>query len=164
MARKAQPGLLIVDRTVHGPFENYQTPEQRIPAKQLDHPWESCMTLGNGWGYVPNEHFKSANQVIHSLIEIVAKGGSLLLGVGPQADGALQPESVKRMKEIGSWLKTNGNAIYNTRTTPNYVDSNTYFTINKAGNMKYALFCSDENAALPATSNGKVILRPKEAR
>jgi len=45
MARKAQPGLLMVDRTVHGPYENYQTPEQRIPAQQLDYPWESCMTL-----------------------------------------------------------------------------------------------------------------------
>lgn len=50
MAREAQPGLRMVDRTVHGPYENYQTPEQRIPEKQLDHPWESCMTLANNLG------------------------------------------------------------------------------------------------------------------
>src|SRR5215218_10911878 len=83
MARQAQPGLLVVDRTVHGPYENYQTPEQRIPAQQLDHPWESCMTLANNWGYVPGDVFKSPTKVIHTLIEVVAKGGSLLLGVGP---------------------------------------------------------------------------------
>jgi alpha-L-fucosidase len=63
MARKAQPGLLIVDRTVHGPYENYQTPEQRIPDKQLDHPWESCMTLANNWGFVPNDRFKSSSSI-----------------------------------------------------------------------------------------------------
>jgi alpha-L-fucosidase len=84
MARKAQPGLLIVDRTVHGRFENYQTPEQRIPSTQLDHPWESCMTLANNWGYVPNDKYKTSAKVIHTLIEVVAKGGSLLLGVGPK--------------------------------------------------------------------------------
>ena len=89
MARKAQPGLLIVDRTVHGPYENYQTPEQRIPEQQLDHPWESCMTLANNWGYVPGDAYKSSVKIIHSLIEVVAKGGSLLLGIGPKPDGTL---------------------------------------------------------------------------
>ncbi len=81
MARKNQPGLLIVDRTVHGPYENYRTPEQSIPKTKSDTPWESCITLGGAWGYVPNDNFKSATKVIHTLIEVVAKGGSLLLGV-----------------------------------------------------------------------------------
>jgi alpha-L-fucosidase len=98
MARKAQPGLLVVDRTVHGPYENYQTPEQRIPGEQLDYPWESCMTLGNAWGWVPNDKLKSSTQVIHSLIEIVAKGGSLLLGVGPKADGTLPQEVITSLE------------------------------------------------------------------
>lgn len=150
MARKAQPGLLIVDRTVHGPYENYQTPEQRIPAEQLDHPWESCMTLGGAWGYVPNEKFKSATTVIHSLIEIVAKGGSLLLGVGPKADGTLQEESVKRLAEIGKWMKENGSAIYNTRITKNYHDGDVWFTKSKSGPLKYALVCIKENEPIPA--------------
>src|SRR5687767_2198020 len=54
MAREKQPGLLIVDRTVHGPFENYLTPEQNVPKTKLDYPWESCITLGGAWSYVPN--------------------------------------------------------------------------------------------------------------
>lgn len=150
MARKAQPGLLIVDRTVHGPYEDYQTPEQRIPAKQLNYPWESCMTLGNAWGWVPHEHLKPAAAVIHSLIEIVAKGGSLLLGVGPQADGTLTDEAVRRLQEIGQWMKLNGDAIYNTRTTPQYQDGKIFFTKKKTGELMYALLCLQENETLPA--------------
>jgi len=149
MARKAQPGILIVDRTVHGLYENYQTPEQRIPTKQLDYPWESCMTLGNAWGYVPNDKLKSSTQVIHSLIEIVAKGGSLLLGVGPKPDGTLSPEVVERLREIGEWMNKNGEAIYNTRSTTNYQDGHTFFTENKNNSTHYALVCLKENETLP---------------
>lgn len=149
MARKVQPGLLIVDRTVHGPFEDYRTPEQRIPGEQMDHPWESCVTLGNAWGYVPNDQFKSSTQIIHSLIEIVAKGGSLLLGIGPKADGTLPQEAIKRLEEIGAWIKKNGEAIYNTRTTKNYRDRNTFFTRSKDGKINYALVCIKDNETIP---------------
>jgi alpha-L-fucosidase len=147
MARKAQPGLLIVDRTVHGPFENYQTPEQRIPEKKLDNPWESCMTLGGAWGYVPNDQYKTSTAVIHSLIEIVAKGGSLLLGVGPKADGTMPNEVIGRLGEIGKWMEVNGEAIYNTRTTDFYQDKKTYFTKGK-NDLIYALVCLPENEAI----------------
>lgn len=139
MARKAQPGLLIVDRTVHGRYENYQTPEQRVPDKKIDNPWESCMTLANNWGYVPNDSPKPATTVIHSLIEIVAKGGSLLLGVGPKPDGTLTNETIERLNEIGHWLKDNGEAIYNTRTTTIYKNGNIYFTQDKRGAKMFAL-------------------------
>ncbi|WP_374165094.1 alpha-L-fucosidase [Arcticibacter sp. MXS-1] len=151
MAREAQPGLLIVDRTVHGPYENYQTPEQKIPEKQLDHPWESCMTLGNAWGFVPDDQYKSAAKVIHSLVEVVAKGGSLLLGVGPAADGTLPQEAVDRLEEIGRWTAKNGSALYNTRTTGKYRDGNTWFTRSKDAKTKYAIFCPEEGAAVPGT-------------
>ncbi|MGX5689127.1 alpha-L-fucosidase [Arcticibacter tournemirensis] len=149
MARDAQPGLLIVDRTVHGPYENYQTPEQKIPEKQLDHPWESCMTLGNAWGYVPNDQYKSASQVIHSMIEIVSKGGSLLLGVGPGADGTIPSEAIKRLEEIGKWTSVNGKAIYNTRITQEYKDENTWFTQSKDGKTRFAMVCLKEGVTLP---------------
>ncbi|HEY5773236.1 MAG TPA: alpha-L-fucosidase, partial [Chitinophagaceae bacterium] len=149
MARKKQPGLLIVDRTVHGRFENYQTPEQRIPEAQLDHPWESCMTLANNWGYVPNDKYKSSSKVIHTLIEVVAKGGSLLLGIGPKPDGVFTDEAIQRLKEVGKWMNKNGVAIYNTRTTKNYRDGNTWFTQNIKSGTRYALVCLVENQPIP---------------
>jgi alpha-L-fucosidase len=151
MGRQAQPGLLVVDRTVHGPYENYQTPEQRIPDHKIDNPWESCMTLGNAWGYVPNDKFKSPTQVVHSLIEIVAKGGSLLLGVGPQPDGLISTEVVQRLEGIGQWITKNGAAIYGTRTTEHYKDGSIYFTQSKNGQTRYALVPLPENQPLPAT-------------
>jgi len=67
MARQHQPGLLVVDRSVGGEFENYQTPEQQVPAKPLDFPWESCLTMGNSWSYVPGDHYKSTNELVHLL-------------------------------------------------------------------------------------------------
>jgi alpha-L-fucosidase len=150
MARKAQPGLLIVDRTVHGLYENYRTPEQRIPNAKLDYPWESCMTLANNWGYVPGDKYKSSADVIHSLIEIVAKGGNLLLGIGPRPDGTLTQEALQRLKEIGTWIHKNGAAIYNTRTVNNYRDSSVYFTRNTKLGLYYALACIKENESVPA--------------
>jgi alpha-L-fucosidase len=149
-SRKAQPGLLVVDRTVHGPYENYQTPEQRIPTQKIDNPWESCMTLANNWGYVPGDVYKSSTKIIHSLIEVVAKGGSLLLGIGPKPDGTLTDEALQRMKEIGAWMNKNGVAIYNTRTVDNYRDSSTYFTQNKKEGVYYALACLPEGKETPS--------------
>ncbi|WP_333819706.1 alpha-L-fucosidase [Ohtaekwangia sp.] len=152
MARSAQPGLLIVDRTVHGPYENYQTPEQSIPKEKLDNPWESCITLGGAWGYVPNDRFKSSARVIHTLIEVVAKGGSLLLGVGPTPEGTFTQEQIDRLKSVGQWLQQNGAAIYSTRPADNYYDqaSDTYFTTGKNKEI-YALVRLKEGASIPAT-------------
>lgn len=151
MARKAQPGLLMVDRTVHGPYENYQTPEQKVPEKQLTHPWESCMTLGGAWGFVPNDQYKSASQVIHTLIEVVAKGGSLLLGVGPKADGTFPDEVVVKLNDIGKWTAVNGKAIYGTRITKDYHQGDTWFTQSKDGRKRYAIHCLEENKDIPET-------------
>ena len=149
MARLAQPGLLIVDRTVHGPYENYRTPEQRIPESQQDTPWESCMTLANNWGYVPNDSYKSVAKVIHTLIEVTAKGGNLLLGVGPKPDGTLPEEAVNHLHAIGQWMNKNGEAIYNTRITKNYKSGSTWFTHNVKTGKQYALFCAPEKGSMP---------------
>lgn len=154
MARKNQPGLLVVDRTVHGPYENYMTPERTIPDVQIVNPWESCIPLANNWGYVPNDQLKSSTKIIHSLVEIVAKGGSLLLGIGPKPDGTLREEDLERMAAIGDWLDANGKAIYNTRITENYADGNTYFTAGKEG-QRYAIVNIQEGESVPSKVSWK---------
>jgi len=145
MARKAQPGLIMVDRTVHGQYENYQTPEQKIPETQLDYPWESCLTLNGNWGWVPNDPYKTAKDVVHKLVEVVAKGGSLLLGVGPKPDGTMDEGAISRLNEIGEWTRANGNALYNTRITKNYHDGDTWFTQSKDGKTIFGIFLVKDN-------------------
>ena len=149
MARTHQPGLIIVDRTIHGPYENYQTPERTIPEEQLNFPWESCIPLSDDWGYVKRPRWKSAQRVISTLTEIVAKGGNLVLGVGPTPEGLIQPEAVERLKEIGQWLRQNGKAIYNTTITPHYHDGPLWFTASKDGASLFAIYLLDDDGQLP---------------
>ena len=150
-ARKRNPGVISVDRTIRGKNENYQTPEQGIPAKQLDIPWESCITLSHAWGWTPNAKFKSPNKVIGILSEIVAKGGCLALGVGPKADGTLQPEVVNTLLKIGSWLNKNGQAIYSTVNAAHYNDGKVWFTADKNGKTLYAIYALEDGEKTPKT-------------
>lgn len=154
-ARKTHPGLISVDRSIRGKNENYQTPERSIPATQLNYPWESCITLSNDWGWVPNAPYKSPEKVISILAEIVAKGGCLALGVGPTADGIIEQPVVDRLHKIGEWMRANGEAIYSTRTTSVYNDGKTWFTANKDGETLYAIYTVSDGETLPATIEWK---------
>lgn len=150
MARHHQPSIIIVDRTIHGPYENYQTPERTIPETQLNYPWESCIPLSDDWGYVKKPHWKSAQQVINTLIEIVAKGGNMVLGVGPTPEGIIEQEAEVRLREIGQWLHKNGKAIYETVPTTQYHEGNLWFTKSKDGTHLFAIYKLDEGDTLPA--------------
>jgi alpha-L-fucosidase len=155
MARKNQPGILIVDRTVHGEFENYRTPEQQIPETIPSYPWESCITLGDNWYSTgPGERYKSVNWAIHTLIKIVAKGGNFLLGIGPDKSGEFVPDVYERLKGIGDWMKVNGESIYNTRPLSPYQIDDLCFTQSKDGKTVYITFLRKESDPLP----DKVIL------
>lgn len=148
---KRHPGLISVDRSIRGRNENYQTPERGIPEKQLLYPWESCITLSNDWGWVPDAPFKSPAKVIGMLAEIVAKGGALLLGVGPTPQGTIEPAVELRLHDIGEWLRANGEAIYGTRPIAVYNDGLTWFTGSKDGNTIYAIYALPDGQELPAT-------------
>ena len=150
-ARKNNPGLISVDRCSQDKNENYQTPERGIPETQLNYPWESCITLSNDWGWTKNAPYKSAQKVINILTEICAKGGCLLLGVGPTPTGIIEQRAAERLHEVGEWLRVNGKAVYNTRITPNYHSGNTWFTANKDGETLYAIYALPEGEKLPAT-------------
>ncbi|MDQ6422869.1 alpha-L-fucosidase [Paenibacillus sp. LHD-117] len=127
-AREQQPWLLSADRTVGGPYENYVTPEQTIPSTALNVPWESCITMGTSFSFRYEDKYKSTRQLVKILFEVVAKGGNLALNVAPQPDGRLPEGAIARMKELGAWLKVNGEAIYGTRICAPYYTGSHAFT------------------------------------
>ncbi|MCX6331092.1 MAG: alpha-L-fucosidase [Bacteroidetes bacterium] len=150
MARTHQPGLMVVDRTVHGEFENYVTPEQQVPATYLPYPWESCMTLGNSWSYVPNDQYKSSRKVIHLLTEIVSKNGNLLLNIGPGPDGEWDPNAYARLEQIGKWININGEAIYDADADP-ALPGQGKWVFTKKQDCIYAIYQLAEKEAIAET-------------
>ncbi len=152
MARKHQPGILVVDRTVGGRYENYRTPEQKVPDKPLPYVWETCMTMGEQWSYKPDDEYKSTRELIHLLVDIVAKGGNFLLNVGPDSDGQLPAPALERMHEIGHWMKVNGEAIYGTRPVAPYKSGRTCLT--KRGDKLYLIYLAAEGETSPPAQIG----------
>jgi alpha-L-fucosidase len=152
MARSHQPGLIVVDRTVPGEFENYTTPEQSLPDKPLPYPWETCMTMGDSWSYSPHDQYKPSRQLVALLVKIVSRGGNLLLNIGPSAQGDWSPEAYKRLQDMGAWMKMNGEGIHASRPVAPYSDQNIYFTQSKDQHTRYAYFLSDsDEVKLPDT-------------
>jgi alpha-L-fucosidase len=100
-------------------YGDFITPEQHIPATGMPGvDWETCMTLNTTWGYSDHDHaWKSDSELIRNLIDIASKGGNYLLNIGPKGDGSVPEPSIKAMRNIGAWMKKNGEAIY--ATTPN---------------------------------------------
>jgi alpha-L-fucosidase len=136
--RAKQPKTLVVDRAVPGEQQNYLTPEQHIPETGLPYPWETCMTMATSWSYVPNDKYKPTNEIIENLVDIVSKGGNYLLNIGPGPDGELDTAAYTRLKEIGAWMKVNGEAIYGTRMYKTFGEGdNIRFTQSKDGKKQY---------------------------
>ena len=78
--------------------------------------WQTCTSLSDkSWGYIENDTYKSVEQIVHLLADIVSKNGNLLLNVGPRGDGTIPDAARDTLLAVGGWLKTNGEAIYGTR-------------------------------------------------
>ncbi|MCC6364545.1 MAG: alpha-L-fucosidase [Bryobacterales bacterium] len=127
--RQTSPKTLINDRLFKrepGNKGDFGTPEQFVPATGLKDPsgkpilWESCVTINSdGWGYNKYEtEFKTSRDLIRMLIEVVSKGGNLLLNVGPMPDGRIPDEFVTRLNAMGEWMAVNSEAIYGTTASP----------------------------------------------
>ncbi len=94
------------------------TPEYSPDTKLLEKKWETTRGIGFSFGYNQREtdaQLMSARAIIHLLINCVAKGGNLLLNVGPRGDGTLCPMQIERLRAVGAWLRVNGEAIYATK-------------------------------------------------
>ncbi|RLD75192.1 MAG: alpha-L-fucosidase [Bacteroidetes bacterium] len=147
-AREKQPGLIVVDRAVPGPNQNYLTPENRVPEKMLPYPWESCIIAGGGWSWVPDAHYKSGRDAIHLLVDIVSKGGNLLFNIAPGPDGSWHDGAYELLAEIGDWMEVNNEAIYGSRPLAPYKEGNVCLTEGKDGSV-FIIYLGSENEDAP---------------
>lgn len=116
-----------------------QTPEQNLPDKPIPGPWEACFTMGTDWQYKPtNDPHKSGTEIINMLIETRAKGGNLLLNIGPKPDGEIQIEQQALLREIALWNLVNGEAVHDIRPWEIIKERDVWFTRAKNGNTVYA--------------------------
>ena len=91
------------------------TPEQRIPGEAADHAWESCMTTSWQWSYQPHPDLRTSKEVIHNLIKIRARGGNMLLNVGPRPDGKIADPDEAILRDLGLWMMMYGEAVRQVR-------------------------------------------------
>ena len=131
MIRSYQPDV-IIDNRLEASYKatmltfdpasysgDFAAPEQMIPPEGiLDQqgtpvPWEACLTVNSHWGYYSGKEItKPARLIVRNLVECCSKGGNMLLNVGPDAKGRIPQDSVMVLKEVGQWLKINGESIY----------------------------------------------------
>ena len=151
--RSLQPAIIINNRVGKGrqgmqgmnkdetSAGDYGTPEQEILEARSTYYWESCMTMNDTWGYKKNDHnWKSAETLVHNLADIAAKGGNYLLNVGPDSRGNIPEPSVERLKEMGNWLRINGEAIYGVKTWDEYQQGESIrFTVSPDQKYLYAI-------------------------
>lgn len=91
--------------------------------------WQTDTSVSNkSWGYINGDTFKSPQFIVHQLIDIVSKNGNLLLNIGPRSDGTIPEEVQAVLRDVGAWLKTNGEAIYGTRPWKIYGEGPTKVT------------------------------------
>ena len=127
--------VMVNDRFVAS-HADFKTIESDKPSYALNpNPWEACLTMGKGWGYVTGEDLakvKSSVKLVQLLVDIVSKNGNLLLNVGPTADGVIVDWMRQRLLDMGAWLKINRKAIYGTKHWIRAEDGDLRYTTSEA--------------------------------
>jgi alpha-L-fucosidase len=133
LAWKLQPKTIVTRGAI-------QTPELYVPGIPLEGAWEANFTMGTAWQYQPqNELYKTGGQVIDILVETRAKGGNLLLNIGPKPDGELPIEQEERLREVALWMQVNQECIYNVRPWVITNEQNIWYTKAKNEDTVYAI-------------------------
>jgi len=119
LVRALDPGILVSGRIGNNVGDYMSMGDNAIPPGVVPGDWETPATLNNTWGYKDFDlKWKSTTELLRLLVDIVSKGGNYLLNVGPTAEGVIPQPSVDRLREIGTWLKVNGDAVYGTKASP----------------------------------------------
>lgn len=148
--RQKQPGLIVVDRAVYGKNQNYLTPENRVPEKSLPYPWESCIISGGGWAHTPDAQYMSGREGIHLLVDIIAKGGNLLLNIAPTPEGTWQQGAYDLLQEYADWMQVNAPAIYNSRAIVPFKEGKVAMVQQPDGSMAFFYMADEGEHTMPA--------------
>lgn len=183
---KGRKGMEGMDR--EGNFAgDFGTPEQEIPATGIAEDWEACMTINRTWGYKPDDtKWKSSEDLIQKLVDIVSKGGNFLLNIGPDGYGRFPSQSIRRLKALGEWTDVNGEAVYGAKASPFDMPEWGRYTskdgviyahifnwpedgklkLNKAIKLKKASFLSnpEANISFDKTSEGVILQLPETSK
>ncbi len=153
-AREIQPNLIVANRCAGDEFEDFLTPEQVIPPSPIFVPWEACITLSKkSFSYFYDDDYKSFEEVISILINVICKGGNLLLNVAPTGSGQYPPKIIEKLDQIGAWLRKYGNAVYKTRVCAPYKKDGIAYTQNKESVFA---FVDNKQGEISISTNEKI--------
>lgn len=167
MIHDLQPGCMVANNHHQTPFpgEDIQILERDLPGENTAGlsgqevsrlPLETCNTMNGMWGYkIKDQDYKDATTLIRYLVKAAGMGANLLLNVGPQPNGELPAAALSRMKEMGEWLRENGETIYGTEAGP--FPAQSWGTSTRKGDRLFVHVMTPETEAviLPADLNIK---------
>lgn len=165
MMRRLQPETMMRARGI-GNYGDYYTPENFVPGNKenTNMPWMTIYPLGASFSYdKDSKNYKGPLWIIHNIIDCAAKGGSFMVGIGPDDNGLFHPTALEQLKETGRWLKVNGLGIYGTRSCDVWQEHGIYFTRTKDQNTIFAFVekWPDKELVIPSVrpkANSKLYL------
>lgn len=155
--RELQPDVMLRARGI-GNYGDYYTPERFVPASKeaTEMPWFVIYPLGRSFSYESDaSQYKGTQWIVRTLVDVAAKGGNFMVGVGPNGAGSFHPTAVDQLRGAGQWLKVNGEGIYGTRPRPGTAwaeGDSMRFTRSKDNNVIYCFVTQWPGRTLQITS------------
>lgn len=163
-----QPAALVGNNHHLAPFagEDFQMFEKDLPGQKTtgfnpeqkigELPFETCETMNNSWGFnLQDNNYKSTKILIQYLVKAAGYNSNFLLNIGPMPNGKIQPEFVKTLKEVGTWMEKYGETIYGTRGGP--VSPRTWGVLTQRANKVYVHILNPEDSNLLIPDFGKKV-------
>jgi alpha-L-fucosidase len=131
------------------------TPEQAIPGKADDRAWESCLTTSVQWSYKPMPDIRTPREVIENLIHIRARGGNMLLNIGPRPDGRIAGPDEDLLRELGLWMMLYGEGVRGVRPWTMTNEGDVWLTHRRSDGSVYAFADLDYSLTAPGAHAGR---------